>query len=294
MTHQHIPPVFDNSPIPAIAGIGLKPDHYDDILNTRPAPLWFEIHAENYMSDGGPHHKYLETIRADYPLSVHGVSLSIGSAQPLNRRLLERTRTLMDRYQPALVSEHLSWSVAGETYFNDLLPLPYTEETLRLAIAHIDETQDVLGHQILIENPSTYLQFVDSPIPEHELLSEIVARTGCGLLVDVNNLYVNARNHGVDTAAWLAGIPAAAVGEIHLAGHNVNTYGDQEILIDDHGSEVCDPVWELYQRALDLFGPKPSLIEWDTRIPTFDVLMTEAGRANQYLQALAEPEALHA
>ncbi len=288
------PPVFGIGPVPAIAGVGLKPDHYQDILDTQPTPLWFEVHTENYMSAGGPPHRYLEAIRTDYPLSFHGVSLSIGSAQPLNHQILERTRTLINRYQPALVSEHLSWSVAGEAYFNDLLPLPYTDETLRLVVAHIDETQDALNHQILIENPSSYLCFADSAIPEQEFLAEIAARTGCGLLVDVNNLYVNARNHGIDTHEWLLGIPAVSVAEIHLAGHHVNRFEDQEILIDDHGSAVEDPVWSLFEAALERFGPIPSLIEWDTRIPAFDVLWAEAQRANQYLSASIAQEAADA
>ncbi len=294
MISSSSPYVFDSRPIPAIAGVGLKPEHFNDVLESKISPLWFEVHTENYMSDGGPHHRFLEKIRSDYPLSLHGVSLSIGSDQPLNYNNLERTRKLINRYQPALVSEHLSWSVFGDVYFNDLLPLPYTEETLKLVISHVNETQAILNHQILIENPSTYMQFIKSAIPEHEFLNEVVWRTGCGLLVDVNNLYVNARNHNLNVGAWLRGINANAVQEIHLAGHHINEIDDQKILIDDHGSRVCEDVWKIYEEALHLFGPTPSLIEWDTRIPSFDVLIIEAERANDYLININHRETINA
>ena len=288
------PFVIDFNPIPAIAGIGLKPEHYGEILETIPKPLWFEVHTENYMSSGGPNHRYLEAIRADYELSFHGVSLSIGSAQPLNTDILNRTKKLIERYQPSLVSEHLSWSVLGETYFNDLLPLPYTEETLKLVINHINQTQEALNRQILIENPSTYMQFVNSTIAEYEFLTEAAKQTGCGLLVDVNNLYVNLQNHDVDAKEWLSKIPAKHVQEIHLAGHHVNVIENQKILIDDHGSTVCDEVWQLYQFALEQFGPIPSLIEWDTRIPPFNTLLAEANKANRYLVAATRLKAVTA
>lgn len=288
------PFVIDFKPIPATAGVGLKPEHYSEILETNPKPLWFEVHTENYMSDGGPNHRYLEAIRADYELSFHGVSLSIGSDQPLNTDILKRTKKLIDKYQPALISEHLSWSVLGDTYFNDLLPLPYTNETLEMVIDHINQTQDVLNRQILIENPSTYMQFVNSTIPEYEFLAEAAKRTGCGLLVDVNNLYVNLRNHGVDAQEWLSKIPSNFVQEIHLAGHHVNTIENKKILIDDHGTTVCNDVWQLYQFALEQFGPTPTLIEWDTRIPPFNVLLLEANRANKYLAKTPELEVVNA
>ncbi|MBL4603862.1 MAG: DUF692 domain-containing protein [Emcibacteraceae bacterium] len=286
--------VFDCEPIPAIAGIGLKPEHFENIFEDKPKPLWFEVHTENYMSDGGPSHQYLEAIRKDYALSFHGVSLSIGSAGPLNKNILKRTKKLIDRYQPGLISEHLSWSAHDNTYFNDLLPLPYTEETLTLVIDHVDETQNFLGRQISIENPSTYLQFIDSKIPEYEFLTQVAKITGCGLLIDVNNLYVNVRNHGINATEWLVNIPAEFVQEIHLAGHHVNVIEDQEILIDDHGSNVCEDVWELYEFALKVFGPKPSLIEWDTRIPSLDVLRLEASIANRYLTTHKVKEAINA
>ena len=293
--NQITPPfVLDFNPIPAIAGVGFKPEHFDDIITQNSQPLWFEIHTENYMSDGGPNHRYLEAIREDHDLSFHGVSLSIGSAQPLNQDILARTKKLINRYQPSLVSEHLSWSVVGETYFNDLLPLPYTQETLALVIDHVDQTQAVLNRQISIENPSTYLEFIDSHIPEYEFLTEVASRTGCGLLVDINNLYVNYRNHRHDPKEWLKQIPAHYVQEIHLAGHHVNIIDDQEILIDDHGSTICPQVWDLYEFALRQYGPKPSLIEWDTNIPTFNILREEADKANSYLTSNAHQEAIHA
>ncbi len=283
MTYNVPPHVLGLTPIPATAGIGLKPQHFDDILENIPSPLWFEVHTENYMSDGGPHHKKLEAIRNEYALSFHGVSLSIGSAEPLNFDILKRTKKLIDQYQPSLVSEHLSWSVFEQTYFNDLLPLPYTEETLAKVIEHVNQTQDFLNRQILIENPSTYLQFVESIIPEHEFLTEVAERTGCGLLVDVNNLYVNGENHHTDIKEWLENVPPHLVHEIHLAGHHINKVDGQKILIDDHGSTVSEPVWDLYELALNLFGPIPTLIEWDTRIPPFNVLKCEADKANRYL-----------
>tara|TARA_R110002096_G_scaffold435770_1_gene662591 strand:- start:61583 stop:62467 length:885 start_codon:yes stop_codon:yes gene_type:complete len=292
---QVSPPfVLDFNPAPAIAGVGFKPEHFDDIMTQNSKPLWFEVHTENYMSEGGPSHRYLEAIRAEYELSFHGVSLSIGSAQPLNQCILERTKKLIKRYEPSLVSEHLSWSVVDETYFNDLLPLPYTEETLALVIDHVDQTQNVLNRQLSIENPSTYLQYVDSYIPEYEFLTEVAKRTGCGLLVDINNLYVNYRNHSLNPEEWLRHIPAKYVQEIHLAGHHVNIIDDQKILIDDHGSTVCSQVWDLYEFALRNFGPKPSLIEWDTRIPPFNVLRAEADRANNYLASLSLREVINA
>ncbi len=294
MKNNVSPQFIDFAPIPAIAGVGLKPEHFQNVIETKPNPLWFEVHTENYMSDGGPHHRYLETIRTDYPLSFHGVSLSIGSAGPLNKDILKRTKKLIERYQPSLVSEHLSWSVVGETYFNGLLPLPYTEETLQLVINHVNETQDFLNRQILIENPSTYLQFINTVIPEYEFLSEVAKQTGCGLLIDVNNLYVNVRNHRCDANEWLTNIAPKYVQEIHLAGHHVNIIDEQEILIDDHGSKVCEAVWDLYQLALHLFGPTPSLIEWDTRVPSFDILLREAEQANDYLVDLLNKEAVHA
>jgi len=285
-------PAFSGSPIPTRAGIGLKPAHYADILNGTDNPAWFEVHPENYMCDGGPALRYLDAVRADHPLSLHGVSLSLGSATGVNRDWLAGMRRLIARYEPALVSEHLSWSAVDGVYLNDLLPLPYTEECLRVMAAHILLVQDVLGRRLLIENPSTYLTYRHSVIPEAEFLAALVWRTGCGLLVDVNNLYVNARNHGIDPVAWLRAIPPAAVGEFHLAGHAVNRHGDRDILIDDHGSPVVDAVWALYETALRVIGPRPTLIERDTNIPPFAALLREARMADEYL-AVQPVEAVH-
>jgi uncharacterized protein len=257
------------------AGIGLRSPHVDEIAATRPAISWLEAHPENYMG-GGPAVRTLEQIRRDYPLSLHGVGLSLGSADGPDRRHLARLRSLVDRLQPALVSEHLAWSVAGGAYLNHLLPLPYTDETLDVLCHHVDRVQAELGRRILVENPSLYLRFEHSPIPEPAFLAELARRTGCGLLCDVNNIYVTAHNLGWDAAAYLESLPAEAVGEIHLAGHARNDADGRLILIDDHGSRVPGAVWSLYDQALARLGPVPTLVEWDTDIPALDVLLGEA------------------
>jgi uncharacterized protein (UPF0276 family) len=253
-------------------------------MRTRPPVPWFEVHAENYMG-GGPTLQALERVRQDYPLSLHGVGLSLGSADGLDARHLMRLKRLVERLEPVLVSEHLSWSVAGGIYLNHLLPLPYTEETLALVCQNIDRVQTVLGRRLLLENPSLYLRFVASVIPEPEFLAAVVQRTGCGLLCDVNNIYVTTHNFGQDPAAYLESMPVHAVAEIHLAGHAVNDADGQTILIDDHGSHVSAVVWELFALAVARFGPVPTLIEWDTNIPEFPVLMDEAQQAEQILAA---------
>jgi uncharacterized protein len=260
------------------AGIGLRSPHLAEIASTTPAVGWLEIHAENYMG-GGPAVRTLERLRRDYPLSVHGVGLSLGSADELDGRHLERLASLVERIEPALVSEHLSWSVTGGVYLNHLLPLPYTLEALAVVSGHVDRVQERLQRPILIENPSSYLRFVDSPMSEVEFLNALARRTGCGLLCDVNNVYVSCQNLGGDAAAYLDAIDPAAVGEIHLAGHAINDADGQTILIDDHGSRVAAPVWRLYERALARFGPVPSLIEWDTDVPALAVLLEEAATA---------------
>lgn len=271
-----------NSPdaVPRAAGIGLRTPHVDDILASRPALGWVEIHAENYMTAGGPRLRALETIRADWPLSIHGVGLSLGSTEGVDGEHLARLAALVRRLEPGLVSEHVAWSVSGRHYLNDLLPIPYTEESLEIMVANIDHVQGVLGRQILMENPSSYLSFAETTLPEHEFLRELVARTGCGLLVDVNNLYVGANNVGLDPLAWLAEVPAAAVGEIHVAGHFTEPQEVGVLLIDDHGSEVADPVWDLLDLALQRFGPQPALVEWDTAIPPLPILLAEAVKAD--------------
>ena len=268
-------------------GIGLRAPHVAEVLATRPDIGWLEVHAENYMGEGAPL-AALERLRADYPLSVHGVGLSLGSAEALDNRHLSRLQRLITRLEPALVSEHLSWSIAGGIYLNHLLPLPYTEETLAIVVQHVTHTQEVLQCRLLIENPSSYLRFAHSVIPEPEFLGELVQRTGCGLLCDVNNIYVSCCNLGGDPVAYLDVLPVRAVGEIHLAGHAVNDADGQTILIDDHGAPVSDAVWSLYDQTLARFGLAPTLIEWDTNIPELAVLCAEAHIAERFFQRTEE------
>ena len=270
-------------PIPAKAGIGLRFPHHAAVLDTRPDIAWLEVHTENYMGGGKPI-AYLEAIRADHPISLHGVGLSLGSSEGLDAAQLERIRQTALRIEPALVSEHLSWSIVDGRYLADLLPLPMTEEALEIVCRHVDQTQAYLGRRILVENPSTYLRWRHSTIPEWDFLAVVADRTGCGILCDVNNIYVSAANHGWDPRAYLAALPSAAIGEVHLAGHSVRELGDGRILrIDDHGSRVIPEVWTLYVEALARFGPVPTLIEWDTDIPALGVLLGEASRAETLL-----------
>jgi hypothetical protein len=277
--------------IPTKAGIGLRFPHHQAVLDTRPEAAWFEAHIENYMG-GGTSLRYLETIRRDYPLSLHGVGLSLGSAEEIDAAHLERVRRVVERIEPGLVSEHLSWSVVGGAYLADLLPLPMTEEALTVVCRHVDQAQAGLNRRLLIENPSTYLRFRHSTIPEWEFLSRVAERTGCGILCDVNNIYVSACNHGWDAATYLAALPPTAVGEIHLAGHAVKELDAGKTLrIDDHGSRVTPAVWALYAEALVTFGPVPTLIEWDTDVPPLEVLLEEATRASGVLE---EAEREHA
>jgi uncharacterized protein (UPF0276 family) len=253
------------------------------VLATRPALPWLEVHPENYLG-GGPAVRGLHELRRDYPISFHAVGLSIGSAGGVDRRHLDRLRRLVERLEPALVSEHLAWSQAGGAYLNHLLPLPYTEGAFATVCRNVDEVQTALGRRVLIENPSGYLRFTGSTIPEAEFLAAMVRRTGCGLLCDVNNLYVSARNLGFDPGAYLAALPPYAVGEIHLAGHATNDVDGRTLLIDDHGSPVAPPVWRLYEEALRRFGPIATLIEWDSAIPPLEILVGEARRADARLE----------
>jgi uncharacterized protein (UPF0276 family) len=261
-------------------GIGLRAPHVAEVLATRPGVAWLEVHAENYFG-GGPAVRALGRIRADYPIALHGVGLSVGGADDPDAGHLRRLRRLADALEPLLVSEHLSWSSVGDTYLNHLLPLPYTEESLACVADHVTRAQGALGRRILLENPSAYLRFVDSTIPEPEFLGEIARRTGCGLLCDVNNLHVSAHNLGFDPIAYLDAFPAPAVSEIHLAGHSANDADGRTILIDDHGSRVAADVWRLYACAIARFGARPTLIEWDTDIPPLAVLLDEAHHADR-------------
>jgi hypothetical protein len=265
---------------PTRAGIGLRSRHVGEVIASRPDVGFYEVHAENYMG-GGPALRWLQTIRRDAPVSLHGVGLSLGSAEGVDEGHLRRLAALTKRIEPFVVSEHLSWSTAGGAYLNDLLALPYTDESLAVVAAHVDRLQSVLRRQVLIENPSAYLRFVDTVIPEAEFLSALVRRTGCGILCDVNNIVVTTGNVGGDPEAWLAGLPAGAVGEIHLAGHRVNEVDGTAILIDDHGSPVGETVWRLYAQAVRRFPEAPTLIEWDTDIPELEILLAEARTADR-------------
>lgn len=275
--------------LPQRAGLCLKPEHYETILATRPDVGFFEVHAENYMGAGGPPHQYLEAVANVYPLSLHGVGLSIGAARDLDKEHLKRLRTLIDRYRPQSFSEHLAWSTHDTGFLNDLLPLPYTAETLARVIDHVDETQQWLGRQMLLENPSTYLLFSESTIDEAAFLTEIADRTRCGLLLDVNNVMVSAVNHRLDPVAYIDRFPIELVGEIHLAGYDetVDGVGDR-LLIDAHGSTVRPDVVELYRHTLSRSGPMPTLIEWDNDVPDFATLLAEAIRTDTMLNAAAE------
>jgi uncharacterized protein len=278
------PREMSQRPIPAVAGVGLKPEHWQEITAERPAIGWFEVHAENYMEAGGPPHAVLTTIREHYPLSVHGVGLSIGGLGPIDAEHLGRLKQVCDRYQPGLVSEHLAWSTHDGVYLNDLLPVPYTAQSLRRVCDHMDQAQTTLRRRILLENPSTYVRFASTDRTEVQFLSEIVERTGCGLLLDVNNVFVSATNHNFSAAEYIATFPMGFVGEIHLGGHahDVDDCGTP-LLIDAHGSEVADPVWDLYRSALAKAGATPTLIEWDNDVPAWSVLMKEALRADHAL-----------
>ena len=267
--------------LPAAAGIGLRTPHVSGVLAARPDVRWFEVHSENYYVDGGPALTALARIRADYPLSLHGVGMSLGSADPLDRAHLAKLRRLIDRIEPALVSEHLCWSGISGRHLNDLLPLPYTEEALAHVSTRIAEVQDALGRELLVENVSTYLAFADATIPEWEFVAAVARSTGCKLLLDVNNIYVNAVNHGFDADVYIAAIPPDAVREIHLAGFDASG----PCLIDTHGAPVAPDVWALYARAIERLGPRPTLIEWDTDIPAFSVLEREAATAQAILEA---------
>src|SRR6266478_9780943 len=270
-------------PIPNCSvGVGLRSPHVSEIAATRPPTGFLEVHAENYMADTPALDRLLE-LRRDYPVSLHGVALSLGSAEELDRGHLGRFKALIERVEPVLVSEHLAWSAIAGAYLNDLLPLPYTETSLELFCRHVEEAQEALGRRLLIENPSSYLRYRHSSMPEAEFLTEVVRRTGCGILCDVNNIHVSAWNFGFDPIAYLETLPIQAIGEIHLASHHAAEGVD--ILIDDHGSRVGNPVWELHAAALRRFGPVPTLIEWDTNLPALAGLLDEAHHAEELAHA---------
>jgi uncharacterized protein len=272
--------------IPARAGVGLKPEHYRTILETAPDIGFFEVHAENYMGAGGPPHRFLTEIRNHYPLSLHGVGLSIGADRPLDRDHLKRLKQLIERYEPSLFSEHLAWSTHEGSFFDDLLPLPYTAETLARVSEHIDEVQETLGRQMLLENPSTYLAFAESTYLETDFIAEIVHRTGCGLLLDVNNVHVASTNQEWDPIRYIDEYPLAHVHEIHLAGYTRESDDrGRPLLIDTHDHPVDEIVWGLFEHAINRLGPTPTLIEWDAKVPQWLELKSEADRAEAIMFA---------
>jgi uncharacterized protein (UPF0276 family) len=267
--------------LPVSAGIGLRSPHVARVRAEQPALGWLEVHSENYFVDGGPALAALEAIRRDYPISLHGVGLSLGSADALDAGHLARLKELTRRIEPGAVSEHLCWGRIDGRHLNDLLPLPFTEEALALVCERVDTVQDALGRNLLIENVSAYVRFENDAMSEWDFVGAVARRTGCKLLFDVNNVYVNAVNHGFDANAYLAAIPGDAVAEIHLAGFDASGV----CLIDTHGTRVAPPVWALYRSAVARFGPKPTLIEWDTDIPALEILLDEAARAQTILEA---------
>jgi uncharacterized protein (UPF0276 family) len=267
-------------PLPPVAGIGLRSPHVAQLRRDRPPLGWVEVHSENYFVEGGPALAALEAIRADYPVSLHGVGLALGSADALESGHLRRLKQLVARIEPALVSEHLCWGKIDGRHLNDLLPLPLTEEALALACDRVSAVQNALGRPLLVENVSTYLRFEDDAMTEWEFVAAVVERAGCKLLLDINNIYVNAINHGFDPHSYLVAMPGAAIAEIHLAGFDAGG----PCLIDTHGARVAPPVWALYRAAIERFGPRPTLIEWDTDLPALEVLLDEAAIAQGVLE----------
>lgn len=284
---------FPSIPLLPRAGAGLKPEHITDILADRDRVGFFEIHAENYMGKGGAPHAALALIRQEYPLSVHGVGLSIGGAGPLDAGHLQRLAAVVARYEPALVSEHLAWSTHEETYFNDLLPVPYTDEVLDRVVEHIDQVQETIGRQMLLENPSTYVAFEQSTMSELDFITVVAKRSGCGLLLDINNVFVSATNHDFSPETYLDRFPLAMMREIHLAGHasEFDDFG-APLLIDAHDRPVADEVWSLYGRVIESTGPIPTLIEWDNDVPAWGILKSEAAAADRILARHADNKLL--
>lgn len=277
--------------IPTCAGVGLRSQHYRDALCSPLKSGWMEVHSENYFGKGGAPLQYLEAVRAEYPLALHGVGMSLGSVDELDSEHLRQLKALIERIEPGLVSEHLSWNSFAGRHLNDLAPVPYTDAALAHLAARVCRVQDYLGRQILLENPSSYLEYRFSTYSEAEFLNELAKQTGCGILLDVNNLYVSCQNHGWDALTYLYGIDAGRVAEIHLAGHSLNLVGERGILIDTHDGPVCEAVWRLYQTALGIIGSRPTLIEWDADLPDWRVLLDEAARADAYMRQAYEQAA---
>jgi uncharacterized protein (UPF0276 family) len=288
--HPKFQPSGPDMPMTGAVGVGLKSEHAEDIFAGSPKVDFFEIHPENYMGAGGPPHHFLHRIRSDYPVSIHGVGLSIGGAAPLDREHLRRLKRLVDVYRPTLFSEHLAWSTHDGVFLNDLLPLPYNDISLAHVCFHVDEVQDAIGMRMLLENPSTYVAFAASTMSETEFLRTVARRTGCGLLLDVNNVHVSAVNHGFDAPTYIETFPIEFVGQFHLAGFAEDRdSAGARLLIDDHGRPVSETVWDLYQRALARPCLAPTLIEWDNNIPPFAALAAEVDRARALLALNAVP-----
>jgi uncharacterized protein (UPF0276 family) len=270
--------------LPIAAGIGLRAAHHERVREEQPGVGWLEVHTENFLG-GGATPAMLEALREHYAISLHGVGLSLGSVEGLDQEHLARIAALVRRLDPAAVSDHVSWSVTGGVYFNDLLPIPYDEEALAVIVRNVARFQEAIGRPVMVENPSTYLRHAQSDRAEPQFLAELCQRSGCGLLLDVNNVFVSSENHGDDAQAYLAAVAHLPIGQIHLSGHHLRQIGNRSIRIDDHGSPVSDPVWALYERALALIGPRPTLIEWDSALPPLEILLAEAGKAQARLDA---------
>jgi uncharacterized protein len=274
------------SHLPLATGIGLRAAHHERVSSDRPKIAWLEVHTENFLG-GGATPALLESLRERYAISLHGVGLSLGSADGLDENHLSRIAALVKRIDPAAVSDHVSWSVTGGVYFNDLLPIPYDEEALGVIARNVMRFQETIGRPVMVENPSTYLRHTQSDRAEPQFLAELCQRSGCGLLLDVNNVFVSTENHGDDARAYLAAVAHLPIGEIHLSGHQLRQIGNRSIRIDDHGSPVADQVWTLYEHALALIGPRPTLIEWDSALPPLETLLAEAGKAQIRLARIA-------
>jgi uncharacterized protein (UPF0276 family) len=278
-------PTGVSGPVPVTAGIGLRTPHVRAVVEQRPALSLLEVHSENYFAKDGPHLSALEALRSDYPLSLHGVGLSLGSACDPERRHLRQLRRLVDRFEPALVSEHLSWGAVDGLHLNDLLPVPYTAAALDRIVESIERTQEFLGRPILIENVSSYVEFRSSTMTEWEFLAETAHRSGCGILLDVNNVHVSACNHGFDARTFIDAIPADRIGEVHLGGHSVQEYEGHVMRVDTHDNRVCGEVWALYARLVARTGPVATIVEWDTLLPELGVLLEEAALADAHLRS---------
>jgi len=279
------PPKPLNS-LPRVAGLGLRPQHMGQVIDTAPEVAWWEIHSENFLAAGGPRMRQLDLIAARTPISCHGVGLSLASADGVSDTHLARLRGLFDRVKPASVSEHLAWVGVDGAYLNDLLPIPYTAESLQITANNVDRAQQAFGRRILVENPSSYIAFEQSSYAEWDFLVELVHRTGCGLLLDVNNIHVSAHNHHFSAERYLNAVPLSAVGEIHVAGHLIQTIGSGTLLIDDHGGPVSDPVWDLLRAALLRLSARPVLVEWDNNLPSLDRLLEELRTAERIIEAV--------